>query len=60
VPNKLQDFPINLDADVGRVCIRDIQIEIGCSKEYWGIMLDNQKDIVMNLHWGQRPVVSSI
>jgi hypothetical protein len=56
MPHKLQDFPINLDAGV---CIRDIQIEIGCSKEHWGILLYDQKDIITNLHWGPSPEVSS-
>ena len=59
MPSKLQDFLINLDADVGGVCIRDIQIEIRCSKEHWGILLDDQKDIVTNLHWDQGLEVSS-
>ncbi len=59
MPSKLQDFLINLNADVGGVCIHDIQIEIGHSKEHWGILLDDQKDIVMNFHWGQGPEISS-
>jgi hypothetical protein len=58
VPCKLQDFPINLNADVVGVCICNIQIEIRRSKEHWGILLYNQEDIVMNLHWGQSPEVS--